>query len=173
MSFARRRVPLLISLGIIVFLALRLWSAFDSFPEVVATHYDAAGRPDGYSRRESFVTMALGFSVGCFLLLTSLPVLFSKAQPNSMNVPHRDYWLVPERIGEVRARMCVYLDWFTCGTVALLVATFELGVRANMARSPMNGFALWTLLFSYVVFAVAWTTALWRSFRLPAAPSTS
>jgi hypothetical protein len=67
------------------------------------------------------------------------------------------------------ALLCGYLDWFACATMALLVAVFELVLRANLARAALGSVAIWLLLACYLGFTLGWSVALWRAFRLPAA----
>jgi hypothetical protein len=169
MSLVRRRLPLLLSAGFIALLALRLWLAFDALPEVMASHFDGAGRANGYQSRRAFAFTSVGLSVGNWLLFAALRGMLHKLPPGLINIPHRDYWLAPERKSAALERFCGYMDWFACATIALLVGVFELVVRANLARGELGPVAIWLLLACYLGFALSWSVALVRSFRLPPA----
>jgi uncharacterized membrane protein len=169
MPLARRHVPLLLSASFIALFALRLWLTFDALPEIMASHFDGSGRPNGYQHRAAFAAISVGLSVGCLLLFAVLPVLLRKLPASLINLPHREYWLTPERKAESVALLCGYLDWFACATMALLVAVFELVLRANLARAALGSVAIWLLLACYLGFTLSWSVALWRAFRLPAA----
>jgi uncharacterized membrane protein len=167
MQLARQRVPLQLAAGLIGLLALRLWLTFDALPEVVASHFDASGQANGYQSRAAFAATSVGLSAGNLLLFTALPALLRKLPASLINMPHRDYWLVPERKAQALERFCTYLDWFACATIALLVAVFELVVRANLTRAPLDSLGMWVLLAAYFGFAASWSIALWRAFRVP------
>jgi uncharacterized membrane protein len=169
MPLARRHVPLLLSASFIALLALRLWLTFDALPEIMASHFDGAGKPNGYQHRGAFAATSVGLSAGCLLLFAATPALLRNLPASLINLPHREYWLAPERRAEAVARLCEYLDWFACATIALLVAVFELVLRANLARAALGSVAIWLLLACYLGFTLSWSVALWRAFRPPAA----
>lgn len=167
MPRARRRLPLTLSAGFVALLALRLWLVFDALPEVMASHFDGSGRPNGYQSKAAFAATSLGLSVGNLLLFALLPALLRRLPTSMINMPHREYWLAPQRKAQSLERLFGYLDWFACATIALLVAVFELVVRANLARAPLGNVAIWLLLAGYLGYALSWSIALWRSFRVP------
>jgi uncharacterized membrane protein len=167
MSLAARRLPLLISTSFVASLALRLWLVFDALPEVMASHFDAAGQPNGFQDKQSFAAVSLALSAGNLMLFGALPWLLRKLPVSLINLPHREFWLAPGRRQGALARLDVYMDWFACATTALLAAVFELVLRANLARAPLASAATWLLLTSYLVFTLVWLVSLWRAFRLP------
>lgn len=169
MSPARRRAPLLLSASFVALLALRLWLSFDALPEIMASHFDASGKPNGFQHRGEFAATSVGLSVGCLLLFAALPALLRVLPASSINLPHREYWLTPERKAASVALLCGYLDWFACATIAFLVAVFELVLRANLAQAPLGSVAIWLLLACFLGFTLSWSVALWRAFRPPAA----
>jgi uncharacterized membrane protein len=162
-----RRLPLLVALAFVALLGLRLWRIYDFLPEIMASHFDAAGRPDGYQRKFGFALTGVALCAGNLALFAALPLLLRRLPIGLINMPHRAYWLAPERREHSIARFCSMLDWFACATIALLVAVFELAVRANLARAPLAAGAIWFLLVSYLAFTAIWSVQLFRAFRLP------
>jgi uncharacterized membrane protein len=166
----QRRLPLLLSAGFVALLGLRMWLSFDALPPVMASHFDAAGQPNGYESKGHFAVLSVALSAGLLALFAVLPLLLHRMPVDLINLPHRDYWLAPARKHAALARLTAYLDGFACATLALLVAVFELVVRANLARAPLGNTGIWLLLACYCTFALSWSVAMWRAFRLPPAP---
>ena len=162
-----RRLPLLISAGLVVLLGLRLLGAYDALPPVLASHFDAAGQPNGYESKPRFALLSLTLSAGTLALFAGLPRLLHKLPTPMINMPNREYWLAPPRKAAALLRLGEYLDWFACATIALLVAVFELVLRANLAHAPLSPLRIWLPLGAYLGFSVSWSVALLRAFRLP------
>src|SRR5277367_5148881 len=78
-------------------------ASYDDLPAKVASHFDIEGRPNGWMSRE----MCVGFTVGLGILMPALVVGMmggaGRIPVSFINLPHRDYWLVPERRGPALA----------------------------------------------------------------------
>jgi hypothetical protein len=109
------RLPILLSAAFVLALALRLWLTFDALPDVMASHFDATGQPNGFQPKRAFAWFALGVALGDLALFTALPLLLNKLPVRMINLPHRAYWLAPERQRQSLARLTEQLDWFACG----------------------------------------------------------
>jgi serine/threonine-protein kinase len=163
---ARRLPPLALALGFIALLAIRVALSFDRLPARMATHFDLAGKPNGFQSREGFVWTAALLSVLLLALFAVLPALLARLPVRFINLPNKDYWLAPERRAETIRRMAAMCDWLACATIALLVGVFELVMRANLAQRPL-GFQLWILLPSYHLFVLFWIVNWFRITRRP------
>jgi uncharacterized membrane protein len=158
--------PLAISLGFVCLQAARLAFSFERLPPRMATHFDRAGKPNGYQTRADFAWSSVLVSLALFALFAALPPLMARAPVRLISLPNKEYWLAPERRADTLVRLSVLLDWLGCATIALLVGLFELIVRANLARAPL-GFQLWILLPTYHLFVLFWTVAYLRGLRRP------
>lgn len=161
-----RKVPLSLCWLLFTVSALRLLFVFDSLPDRMASHFDAAGQVDGYQSKAAFAATSVAIQLFQIGLFTSLPWLLMRAPAQLVNMPNRDYWLAPERRAATVGRLTGLLDWFNCATLALLAGTFELVLRANLQGQALDSRAMWTLLALYLAFAVVWSVSLWRAFRL-------
>jgi uncharacterized membrane protein len=163
-NIAKRAIPLGLSALILLISLARLAMAFDSLPAIVASHFDASGRADGFQGKTTFVvtvTLISAWIFGMFVLTPS----FLRNSPNALiNVPDRAWWLAPERRSETLLRLTEFLDWFGVATMALMAATYELILRANLRASPL-GPGVWVSLALYLLFTVAWLFAFRRAFR--------
>lgn len=117
---------------------LLLWAAFASYvvfsaprlPDRVATHFDAAGVPNGWMTRAGHVrftlifgTLAPAFVVGVFTFIRALG-------GRGMNIPNTDYWLAPERqqaTVDFVQRRGIWL--------AGLIVAFIAGIHASILRA--------------------------------------
>jgi uncharacterized membrane protein len=111
------------------FLGCWAWSA-RQLPEYVATHFNARGEPNGWMSRSANQMFMLLFGL-CFPLLIVLLSYAARFMPSALvNIPHRDYWLAPER----RRETCDYLVrhslWLAC-----LAVCFVIGIQFSIVRA--------------------------------------
>jgi uncharacterized membrane protein len=79
---------------------------YGELPGRVATHFDGAGRPNGFQTKQVYLTSFLGFIFilngifgGLYFLLRRIPAAF-------LNIPRKDYWLsTPELRDELRQKL--------------------------------------------------------------------
>src|SRR3972149_10891183 len=88
---------------------LQLAAYYPFLPEKVASHFNFAGKADGWWDKEYFAVfwaMLLAFLVGTFALTE---YLVSKAPDSVINLPNKDWWLAPERRAETIKSVVAYL----------------------------------------------------------------
>jgi len=126
--------------------AADLVAHYPRLPERVATHFNGAGEADGWGTRQSLLWgWFFGVVFGPAIVLGSIAAL--KYLPARwINVPHRDYWLAPERIEWTRAVMADMLQ-----RVGLVLCLFmgllnHFILRANLAPQPSLGPWPWILV---------------------------
>jgi hypothetical protein len=86
--------------------------------------------------------------------------------PRLINVPHREYWLAPERIDSTIGYLRGHAVWFAVLFTALLCFVHWEVVQANMrtpARLAAQPFVIG--LVAYVVAVLFWIAAMIRHFR--------
>ena len=93
-------------MGILVFELLFLSGIYSQLPPIVATHFDAAGNPNGYQTKGAFISsflVAIGFSNG---LLGLFYFLMNKIPPERMNLPNKAFWLsTPENRALIQGKL--------------------------------------------------------------------
>jgi hypothetical protein len=107
------RLPMVLFAGLYLAHGALLLVSAASLPERVATHFDRHGIPNGWMGIRDYVTFSLLFGAGfpLFIVAVSWAVRFA---PGGLNVPHRQYWLGPERREEVFAGLLRDSWWFAC-----------------------------------------------------------
>ncbi|HKT72089.1 MAG TPA: DUF1648 domain-containing protein [Steroidobacteraceae bacterium] len=135
-------------------------------PDIVASHFDSAGRPNGSMPRATYVGCMLLFTVGLPLL-----VVFSSRRalrnPHArINVPHAQFWLGHERrastVGYIMDAMAVFGSLL----VTFLAYVNWLVVRANAESPPLLPSA-WFLcgLGAFFLATLVWIVRLVGHFR--------
>ena len=136
------------------------------FPETVASHFDAAGVPNGYMPRSLYVRVLLAITI----LLPAALVLTSGSNLSSpgarINLPNRDYWLAPERREETIGAVSDLVTWIAMFLVGFLVYTHALVIRAHESvpvRLPAK--PMIAGLCAFVVLSLGSAMAFVRRFR--------
>ena len=154
----------------VLLLWLAIFHMIYSYPllaDRVATHFNAAGRPNGWMTRDCFIA----FYAGTVLLTTAVFGFFSLLLPKMptrmINLPYRDYWLGPER----RQASLVYLtEWMQqmgCATLAFLIGLMHQVVCFNIEQQKTLTQGSWALLAAYLFFTFVWVVRLYVRFRKP------
>jgi uncharacterized membrane protein len=112
---------------------------YPQLPERVASHFDGAGRANGWSSKAFFFgvqTLVLLLVTVCFAIL---PGRIQKLPPDKINLPNKGYWLAPERREATMASVISAITWFGCAVLVFMIAVTWLVIRVNLgleARLP-------------------------------------
>lgn len=153
--------PLFILAGLYVALFGLLWWTKDQLPDVVATHFNGSGVPDGWMSREKhlwgmviFGVLFPGSIVGMCYAARFLPGRF-------LNVPNREYWTAPERRKEVYDFLFRHSLWLACLGVGFVIGIHWMIVEANERATPeLSTGQLMVVIGLFLAGMVAWVVAL-------------
>src|SRR4029079_8862542 len=105
---------------------------YPELPERMASHFDGAGRANGWSSKAFF----FGVQVFVLLLVTVcfaiLPRRIQTLPPDKINLPNKSYWLPPERREATMASVVSAITWFGCAVLVFLIAVTWLVIRVNL-----------------------------------------
>jgi uncharacterized membrane protein len=94
-------LPLILLLAAWVFSAADFAYYYDQLPPRMACHFDLQGNANGWMTKQQF----FGFDQIIFavlaVVLTVVTWLLRAVPSSSINVPHKEYWLAPEREAEL------------------------------------------------------------------------
>jgi len=140
-------------------------------PERVATHFGPGGEPNDWMDRTAATILLGGFQLVFPLLLLSV-VRLLKWIPNAfINIPHREYWLAPERRETALAWLARPMSGIAGLTAALLVATSHLTFRANVRAGRLEEFPFLVCLAIYLAGTFLLVIRILRRFgRVPRQP---
>ncbi len=170
----RRRFPVL-RLTLFVLYALYLgWLAATArfLPVRTASHFNAAGLPDGWMSPADYLVGAALLPAGMIASLLGVAALLRRLPARLLNLPDREHWLSPENRS---ATVALLGRWFT-GLACLLVLFFAelhaLVVLANRSPEPRLVPAASTALIIAVLSAtMLWLVGFILRFAAPAAPA--
>jgi uncharacterized membrane protein len=132
-----------------------------AMPAVMATHFGASGKANGWQSQSAFFvteTVLLGV---CLLLAFGVPRLIEALPISLLNVPNKEYWMVPERRGETVEFFKKQFAWFGCAFLAFILVINELVFAANQSQPrQLNNSAFVTALIAFLVFVAVWTGRL-------------
>jgi len=156
-----------IFLTLIALAVVQIIYYYPQLPEVVASHFDGRGAPNNWSSKNGFFALyaaILLMLVGIFILF---PGWSEKRARFGMKLPHRDYWLAPERLEKTRAFF--RRQMMIMGVVHLCLAMYaiQLAILANFDQQPRLHHSIGWALTLYFVFLIAWLIHFYLHFRKP------
>jgi uncharacterized membrane protein len=136
-------------------------------PTMVASHFNAAGMPTGFMPRDTYLVVIIIVILLPPILLVMMPRIALRNPRARINVPHREYWLAPERRAQTIAMISQSATRFAGMLVVFLCYAHWLVVHAN-ATSPPTLSSGWLLggLVIFMGLTVRWTFALMGRFRV-------
>lgn len=140
---------------------------YPALPERVASHFNLQGIADGWLTKDAFMLVYGGVVVGMTVFLSAIASFLHKIPTAIINVPHKDYWLAPERKKETCQAVARYLIWVEAAVLALLLAVFHLIIRFNLGYQQKMSEQVWILLALFGAFIIGWCIAFFRRFGKP------
>ena len=125
-------------LALVAIAAGFVWYSTLRMPVLVASHFVASGVANGFTSRERYLALMMGVTILLPLLVT-LPLSIGLNNPKlKIDLPHRDYWLAPERreetIAFVRQQMMRFAIEEARAKGARLVQLMSNGKRLDAHR---------------------------------------
>lgn len=155
-------------IALLILAALLQWAVYyPMLPDTLASHFDGAGHPNGWTSKAAFFQLmaaVLGIDV---LFLVGLAPLLQRLPTSLVNLPHRDYWLAPERRARSLETVGVRLVWFAAASFLLALVIVQDVIAANLSESPRLGPLTPAALVVYLAFTVIWLVALFGRFPKP------
>jgi len=138
---------------------------YPNLPEIVATHFNISGEPDGWMSKQSFLIGQALLLVVIVFEFTLLPFLISKMPDSLINLPNKEYWLADERRVETFRTIRHYFEWLGVALLALFIAVNQLVFEANLTRRNLSETASWLILGVFLTFTTIWLIKFIKHFR--------
>jgi hypothetical protein len=135
-------------------------------PERFATSFSAAGEPECWMNRSSYMLFVSG--MGSLGILVFVVIGFaSRFMPDKwVSVPRREYWLAPERRGETMSYVFSQMLWFACLLCCFLMAVHISTIHANafaQPHLPVGEFL--SVVGCFVAGTIIWSIAFTSHFK--------
>ncbi len=154
------------------FVLVLLWlHYYPLMPGRMATHFGAGGEANGWMTLDGFLLFFWGMCAFLVVLMLLMPKLIGLFPDSMVNIPHRDYWLAPERRPLVRAILGEHMAWLGVIILGLMGAILHSTFRTNLLEPPrLEGISIgWTMGGFFAAMAV-WLVMFCRAFRVPKEP---
>ncbi|MCP4983373.1 MAG: DUF1648 domain-containing protein [Gammaproteobacteria bacterium] len=140
---------------------------YPQMPEVVASHFDGLGAPNDWSSRNGFFGIYAAILLMLIGIFIFVPGWSEKRASFGMKIPHRDYWLAPERIE--KTKLFFRRQMMIMGIVHLTLAIYaiQLAILANFDQQPRLHASIGWALGLYFVFLIGWLIHFYLHFRKP------
>jgi hypothetical protein len=144
MSAARliRHPTLLLSVLYAAFFVLLVRDA-GRMPERVATHFDWRGQPNGWMSSQGYLAFMAVFGLVFPLVPAGLCLLLRFLPDSLINVPHREYWLAPERRGETAGYLIRHMLRLSSMMSALTIVLHQVTFEANQQVPAQLSNTIW------------------------------
>lgn len=107
-----QRVIFFIGLAVLFMLATA-----GALPDTVASHFDSNGVPNRFMSNQSYLMLLLALVVLLPLFVAWLGRWLQQLPDELINLPHKQYWLAPERREQTLNYLTNWLQWSACGLV--------------------------------------------------------
>ena|SRR5882762_9986425 len=105
--------------------AIYFSSYYSELPEVVASHFNALGVPNGWQTKSAFFVVFVGGSLLAVLVAFGIPRVIPAMPSKSINLPNKQHWLSPQHLAETQAFLSMYFAWFGCAVFLVMILTFD------------------------------------------------
>jgi len=161
-SSGRALIPFL---ALVVCAALFVGLSCQDLPDIVASHFDASGRANGFMPRRAYTVFMLAIVVGAPLVLALMPMRAFRNPRARTNLPNRAYWLAPERRAATIDVLSTQAVRFATVVLVFLCYAHWLVVRAHALTPPaLSTPRFMAGLVVFLLVTLAWTVALIRRF---------
>jgi uncharacterized membrane protein len=135
-------------------------------PETVPSHFGASGRPDAWSSKNFFVIFYLSVIAVISVLFLSLSFILSCMPVSLINMPHKEFWLAPERKEKTLTFLSQYLLLFALFTVLLLFDIFNQSFQVALGKAQALTHPLASILV-YLSLILLWIICMFVKFGNP------
>lgn len=155
------RLPKLLFVLLAVFAAIYFSSAYTKLPDVVASHFDAYGNPNGWEPKGVFLGFFVAVTVIPTLLVFGVPRIIKAVPVDLINLPNKQYWLSTERSAGTLEFLSSRFAWFGCAVYLLMLFVFNYAVQSNLhPKDRPDPGTMWTALLAFAAFTAIWSILL-------------
>ena len=133
-------------------------------PDMVAAHFDAAGSPDGWAAKNSFMAAYLGAALFIMLLFSGISLGIARLPDSKINIPDKEYWLAPQRRRQTFDLIAQFMFWLAAATLALVLDISNQSIQVQMGRSSELDHPFSSIML-YLGFSLTWAVALMLRFQ--------
>jgi uncharacterized membrane protein len=159
-----RALPLVFILLVLVALGQAAWQ-HGRLPDTVATHFDAAGKADGWMTRNTQTTWHVVMILFIAGLMEGIARLNARVPDEFVNIPRREYWLAPERREATHRWLRGAIRLIGCVLMLFFLGLYHQVYRANTSGTQMIAGVTGLLVAGCLLSVAAVTVAVFLRFN--------
>ncbi len=137
-------------------------------PDSMVSHFDGAGRANGWEPRTFFFIVYAGLMALLIVIFQILPRQLKRLPDSLINLPNKGFWFAPERREATLGIIGKQMTSFGNATMILIIVTMQLVFQANRAGSHrISAEAMWIMLGAYILVSIVWAIDFIRKFKKP------
>jgi uncharacterized membrane protein len=161
------RLPKLVFVLLALYAAIHFSVVYPQLPNVVASHFNGRGAPNGWQTKQAFFTIFVGMTVLCLLIGFGVASIIGVLPPQLINLPNKQYWLAQHR-EDTLDWLKVHFAWFACAIYLVMILTFDYAIQSNLhPEHPPDPARMWYVLAGFLIFTIAWTIRMLAKFLRP------
>lgn len=137
-------------LALIVLAGIQIAVYWAYLPDVVASHFDGAGVPHGWSSKTAFFLLYAVMIGVIYVSFVTVPAWHARRAALQVEVPR---WRA-----RVLASLRVRMAWLGVVHLLMAIAVVQMVLDANIEHRPLTSVIYW-LLGGYFVFLIGWLIA--------------
>lgn len=159
------RPPRIVFLVMLLMAILQWVRVYPLLPPKMASHFDFNGTPNGWQSKEAFFTVMIAVIALSTVIGFLIPLLMASLPDNLINLPHKAYWLAPERREESYRLIGTQMGWFSCALLfVLLYATWQ-AIKVSLPEAGhFNSQGMMEVLAGFLLLSVLGTVRFVRHF---------
>src|SRR5467141_4664196 len=163
------RLPKVVFAVLAVGAAIYFSTYYAQLPDVVASHFNGRGVPNGWQTKSAFLGVFIGVTALAAVVGFGIPRIVATLPPQLINLPNRRYWLAPEHLAETLKFLGAYFAWFGCAVLLIMILTFDYAIQSNLHPNNRPDISrMWYILAGFSPFVVVWIVRMFAHFnRLP------
>ncbi len=136
-----------------------------SLPDIVATHFGANNRADGWMTRNGYLAFMFCFLIGVPGFVSLIVGFMPRKFPQWTNVPNRDYWLAGERREESLVFLSAHGMRLACMIVMMMLGMHYTILLANHTQPPALPISIFSsIILGFAIALIWWVVRLYRRF---------
>lgn len=133
-------------------------------PDRMASHFGPDGQANGWMGKLGFALFYLGMMAFQGGLFAGIAAFLDKIPDSQINLPHKEYWLAPERRAATLRDFGQQMGRFGIATTLFLMAVIHQVIKSNLRGGDSLGGLFWVLFVLYMGLVVVQTVAQLRRY---------
>jgi uncharacterized membrane protein len=144
---------------------LSWFHAYPQLPQIMASHFAADGRPNGWMPKNLFFVITILITAISALPTFLAPRSITSRPASRLNLPKKEYWLSPEHRGETVAFIKAQMAWFGCGILFVFLYGTSQAINANLPGvGYFNSRGMFHVLVGFLALTLLWMVRFVRHF---------